>query len=178
MTHIWWELRGRALWGCAALAILGMLSLWLEVARGVSAIWGALGVVEWAGFLASIVSMAILFFVVSAWGRRSYDRVASMTGSWRSGIELFFCLDRPSLWFWATSAVACAGCLVVQILRSSTQIATWLGVGGSGRIWLALGTLPCSALLAYLAAHRIADHVVARFDVAPARPAIGGTHDS
>lgn len=178
MTHIWWELRGRALWGCAALAILGMLSLWLEVARGVSVIWGAIGVVGWVEFLASTVSMAILFFAISAWGRRSYDRVTSVTGSWRSGLDFFFYLDRTSLWFWATSAIACAGCLVIQILRTSTQIATWLGVGGSGRLWLALGILPCSALLAYLAAHRLADHVVARFDVAPVRPVVGGTRDS
>lgn len=178
MTHIWWELRGRTLWGCAALVALGMLSLWIEVARGASAIWGMVGAGGWFGFSASIVSMALLFFVVSVWGRRSYDRVASVTGSWRSGFDFFFCLDRPSLWFWATSAVACAGCLLVQILRTSTQVASWLGVGGSGRVWLAIGTLPCFVLLAYLAAHRLAEHVVARFDVVPTRPAIGGPHDS
>jgi hypothetical protein len=163
--HISLKLRGLTLWGCAVLAILGLASLWIEVARGASAIWEASGVDGWRGFVGSAVSMAILFFVVSTIGRRSYDRVTSVTGSLASQLDFFIYLDRPSLWFWAVSSACCAGCLVVQIVRVSTHVAAWLGVGWSGRIWLLIGALPCAFLLTYLALHWLAARMAVRFDV-------------
>jgi len=145
-THIWLSLRGRLLWGVMAWSILGLISLWLEVARGFGALWTWLEVGDlvdradpsggWTfpGLTAS--AMAISFFFLAVVVRRSFDQSVVVDGSPRSGIHLFFRLGRAQLVFWSAILLSCAGCLVAETLRLSALVLDWLGVG-----WLGWSTL-------------------------------------
>ncbi len=173
--RLWLEFKGRLLWGVAALALLGTVSFYWEVARGVRVAATWLTLAGWPGGVLCVLALLWVFFSVGALGLTVFDRTVSVAGSWRSGVRCFVRLGSGGLWFWGVVSFVCVTSLLDRVFRGLLQSADRLGMEGLDRRWVPWVALFCVVFLSYVGLSRLRGRVLRGFDLArPSQHGAGG----